>query len=66
LANLASKTTSHIYMHLQKEQAIISFHLKVLRMAKLVLSTKKGKEVFYVVNHKRLKQINDLSALLAE
>jgi DNA-binding transcriptional ArsR family regulator len=48
-----------IYDALELEQSITSQHLKILRNANLVKSSRKGKNIFYQVNHDLLKTIQD-------
>jgi ArsR family transcriptional regulator len=56
-----------IYTELQIEQSITSQHLRVLREADLVLTTRQGKFIYYSVNYKKLKTLsNSIREFLAK
>lgn len=46
-----------IYAALMLEQSVASQHLKILRDAKLVITNRKGKFIFYSLNYLLLAQI---------
>lgn len=46
-----------IYKKLRIEQSVASAHLGILRMANIVIGTRKGKQIFYSVNYSRLNQV---------
>lgn len=48
-----------IYIAFKLEQSIISQHLKILRDAGLVISSRQGKFIYYSVNVGRIKQISE-------
>ncbi len=54
-----STNVNGIYNSLGLEQSITSQHLRVLRVAELVNSSRSGKEILYSVNHPRVKTIKD-------
>lgn len=45
---------NEIFRRLEMDQAVVSQHLKILRDAKLVITTRRGKFIFYSVNIERL------------
>lgn len=47
-----------IYNSLGLEQSITSQHLRVLRVAKLVIAKRNGKQILYSVNYDKLSQID--------
>ncbi len=49
---------NQIYNTLNLEQSITSQHLRILRLAGLVLTRRKGKFVQYSVNYAKLEQTN--------
>jgi DNA-binding transcriptional ArsR family regulator len=46
-----------IYAMLRMEQSIASQHLRILRDAGLVLTTRNGKFIFYSLNYPKIEQI---------
>ena len=52
-------TVTEIFVKLRLEQSVVSQHLATLRRAQIVLAHKEGKFVFYSVNYKRVKEINN-------
>lgn len=46
-----------IYNSLGLEQSITSQHLRILRVAKLVIANRSGKQILYSVNYDKLSQI---------
>lgn len=52
-------TVTQIFSLLRMEQSIVSQHLATLRRAQIVHTQKEGKFVFYSINYKRLKEINN-------
>lgn len=51
-------TVTDIYKHLKLEQSVASQHLAILRRAGIVRTEREGKFVFYILNHKRIDQID--------
>ncbi len=46
-----------IYNTLGLEQSITSQHLRILRLAKIVVPERKGKQIFYVINYEYIKNL---------
>ena len=53
-----------IYVKLRLEQSVCSQHLAILRKANLVEAEREGKQIFYKVNHKQLKQLHAIAGQL--
>lgn len=51
-------TVTDIYKHLKLEQSVASQHLAILRRAGIVRTERDGKFVYYILNHKRIDQID--------
>ena len=51
-------TVTDIYKHLKLEQSVASQHLAIPRRAGIVRTERDGKFVFYILNHKRIDQID--------
>lgn len=49
-----------LYRTLELEQSVASSHLAILRKADIVVVEKEGRSVFYSVNYKRLKEIQEI------
>ncbi len=47
-----------IYNALDLEQSITSQHLRILRLAKLVIPQRNGKEILYSINHNKIAQLD--------
>lgn len=47
-----------IYNSLGLEQSITSQHLRILRVAKLVIAKRSGKQILYSLNYDKLAQMN--------
>ena len=58
------KNVSDIIRSVKLNQPETSMHLAILRKANLVLTRKKGKEVFYSINAPQVKFANDISKLI--
>lgn len=58
-------TVTDIYIKLRLEQSVASQHLAILRRAKVVITTRQGKFIYYSLNTERLAQIVDLVDELA-
>ena len=54
-------TVTEIYIEMRIEQSVASQHLAILRRAGLVTASRDGKFIYYSINYKRVKQINDLA-----
>ena len=54
-------TVTEIYIELRIEKSVASQHLAMLRRAGLVIETRDGKFIYYTLNYKRVKEINDLT-----
>jgi predicted transcriptional regulator len=46
-----------IYNTLGLEQSITSQHLRILRLANIVLTERQGKQIFYSINYEYLQQV---------
>lgn len=57
-------SVSEIYQRMNLEQSVASQHLAVLRKAGVVVTEREGKQIFYSVNHKRLKEVQQKAAEL--
>lgn len=55
---------SKIYTTLRMEQSLASQHLAIMRRVGIVLTDRKGKFIFYRVNHNRISQILQLAEQL--
>ncbi len=53
-------TVTEIYVRLRLEQSVASQHLAILRKAGIVNTEREGKFIFYLVNYKRLEDINKI------
>ncbi|MBI3883641.1 MAG: helix-turn-helix transcriptional regulator, partial [Sphingobacteriales bacterium] len=51
-------TVTEIYVKLKLEQSVASQHLAILRKAGIVTTQRDGKFIYYIVNHKRIEEIN--------
>ena len=51
-------TVTEIYVRLRLEQSVASQHLAILRKAGIVTTQREGKFIYYVINHKRIEEIN--------
>ena len=51
-------TVTEIYVRLKLEQSVASQHLAILRKAGIVSTERDGKFIYYIVNHKRIEEIN--------
>jgi DNA-binding transcriptional ArsR family regulator len=60
LSNNSRVPVSTIYSSLKMEQSVASQHLALLRKYELVLTTRNGTFIYYSINFKRLKEINQL------
>ena len=54
-------TVTEIFIEMRIEQSVASQHLAILRRAGLVNASRDGKFIFYTINYKRVKEINDLT-----
>lgn len=53
-------TVTEIYVRLRLEQSVASQHLAILRKAGIVNTQRDGKFIYYLINHKRIEEINNL------
>ena len=53
-------TVTELYVQLRLEQSVASQHLAILRRAGIVKTDREGKFIHYMVNHDRVKQINQI------
>src|ERR1700728_4711185 len=51
-------TVTEIYVRLKLEQSVASQHLAILRKAGIVSTERDGKFIYYIVNYKRIEEIN--------
>ena len=49
-----------IYVYLRIEQSVASFHLRILRDAKFVVTERKGKSIFYKPNYANLTKLEKI------
>lgn len=54
-----------MYQWLKLEQSVASMHLAILRGARLVVTEREGKEIYYSPDYPRLKEAQDLAKVLA-
>jgi DNA-binding transcriptional ArsR family regulator len=59
-----STTVTEIYVKLMLDQSTVSQHLRILREANIVLTQRKGKEIYYSVNYQRIVDVNIIIAEL--
>jgi DNA-binding transcriptional ArsR family regulator len=52
-------TVTEIYIELRLEQSVTSQHLAILRRAGLVSAFREGKFIYYAINYKRVKEVNN-------
>jgi DNA-binding transcriptional ArsR family regulator len=52
-------TVTEIYIELRLEQSVTSQHLAILRRAGLVSALREGKFIYYTINYKRIKEVNN-------
>lgn len=52
-----SMTVTEIYIHLRSDQSTVSMHLRKLREANFVVTTRSGKYIYYSVNQHRLEKL---------
>ena len=50
---------TEIYIELRLEQSVTSQHLAILRRAGLVVALREGKFIYYAINYKRIKEVNN-------
>ncbi len=51
-------TVTEIYVRLRLEQSVASQHLAILRKAGIVSTQRDGKFIHYIINHKRIEEVN--------
>jgi ArsR family transcriptional regulator, virulence genes transcriptional regulator len=66
LTKQPERPVTMIYVHFRLEQSVCSQHLAILRKEGLLTAKRDGKQIFYSVNQKRLKQVIELSEKMAE
>ena len=59
-------TVTQLYVTLRLEQSVASQHLAILRKAGIVSTERDGKNIFYMINPSRIKEINDFVKNLVE
>jgi len=65
LADQKSACVQTIYTALQQDQSIVSQHLRILRKAGLVVTTREGKFIHYLLAETRLAKAAQVAAQLA-
>ncbi len=60
LAKRGTCAVQEIYRDLNIDQSLTSQQLKILRQASLVLTTRKGKFIFYSLNYSALKNLTEV------
>jgi DNA-binding transcriptional ArsR family regulator len=59
-------TVTEIYVRLRLEQSVASQHLAILRKAGIVVTQREGKYIYYLVNYKRIDELNQcVSSMVA-
>ena len=61
-----SLTVTEIYVKLRIEQSVASQHLAILRRANFLITDRKGKKIFYSLNHEYLDHVNKFISSLLE
>ena len=51
-------TVTEIYVRLRLEQSVASQHLAIMRKAGVVTTQREGKYIYYLVNYKRIDELN--------
>lgn len=51
-------TVTEIYVRLRLEQSVASQHLAIMRKAGIVTTQREGKFIYYLVNYKRIDELN--------
>lgn len=51
-------TVTEIYVRLRLEQSVASQHLAIMRKAGVVTTQREGKFIYYLVNYKRIDELN--------
>jgi DNA-binding transcriptional ArsR family regulator len=59
-------TVTDIFVRLRIEQSVASQQLAILRRAKVVVTERQGKFIFYKLNAERINEINRLAAELSQ
>lgn len=59
-------SVTELYRQLKAEQSVTSSQLAILRKAHLVNAQRDGQKIFYSVNGKRIREVADLAAELAQ
>jgi DNA-binding transcriptional ArsR family regulator len=54
LGNQDDVTVTQIFTELKIDQSVTSSHLGILRRSNLVISRRKGKSIYYSLNHERM------------
>ena len=64
IANNEQTNVTDLYVQLRIEQSVASQHLAILRKVQILITERKGKMIFYKINHDRIvaikKFVNDL------
>ncbi|MBS1762113.1 MAG: winged helix-turn-helix transcriptional regulator [Bacteroidetes bacterium] len=51
-------TVTEIYVKMRLEQSVASQHLAIMRRAGIVTTQREGKFIYYLVNYKRIDELN--------
>ncbi len=51
-------TVTEIYVRMRLEQSVASQHLAIMRRAGVVTTQREGKFIYYLVNYKRIDELN--------
>lgn len=62
--NRGAMNVTDIYIKLRLEQSVASQHLGILRRAKALKTVRKGKSIYYDINHDELGNVQDAIELL--
>jgi DNA-binding transcriptional ArsR family regulator len=64
LTERGKMTVTELYEQLLLEQSVVSQHLAILRRTGFVITKKEGKFVWYMLQEKRIIQVNDVLSIL--
>ena len=57
-------TVTEIYRKLGLDQSVASQHLAILRKARMVITSREKRYVYYSVNYKRLEEVEEIAGRL--
>jgi DNA-binding transcriptional ArsR family regulator len=65
LSESGSQTVTNLMIKTRVEQSVMSQHLAVLRKQDIVITKRKGREIFYSLNAEKLEKLNNAITALA-